>query len=159
MAMRGGPSLLPVGSAAWIAEERATAMDMTRAEIEEHSFSVRNDMDWLNEHMAEIFSENQMCVFLNSGIVQQANQGRNVAEFFKTPGKLRGKTPRTAKKTTASGEARVVSFARLPKPNTIPLLTISSHSRMCSLPHQRAPPIHSRCPSPTQAEHNLLAFR
>lgn len=61
MAMRGGPRL-QVGSAAWIAEERDSALNIARSEIEEFSFSARNEMDWLNEHMAEIFSENQMCV-------------------------------------------------------------------------------------------------
>lgn len=34
---------------------------------------------------------------------------RNVAELFKTPGKLRGKTPRTARKANP-GEDRVVSL-------------------------------------------------
>lgn len=61
MAMRRGPRL-QVGSAAWIAEERNSALNIARSEIEEFSFSVRNEVDWLNEHMAEIFSENQMCV-------------------------------------------------------------------------------------------------
>lgn len=31
-------------------------------EIKDFSFSAKNDFDWLNEHMADIFSENQMCV-------------------------------------------------------------------------------------------------
>ncbi|KFY43064.1 hypothetical protein V494_02116 [Pseudogymnoascus sp. VKM F-4513 (FW-928)] len=73
---------LQVGSAAWVAEERSSAMQIADAEVEEFTFSARNELDWLNEHMAEIFNENQM----------------NVTEMFKTPGKLRGKTPRTAKK-------------------------------------------------------------
>jgi len=64
MAMRGGPRL-PVGSAAWVAEERSSALNIAQSEIEEFSFSARNEMDWLNEHMAEIFSENQMCVDLH----------------------------------------------------------------------------------------------
>ncbi|KAK3293909.1 uncharacterized protein B0H64DRAFT_175132 [Chaetomium fimeti] len=85
MAMRGGPRL-QVGSAAWVAEERDSALSIAQSEIEEFSFSARNEIDWLNEHMAEIFSENQM----------------NVAELFKTPGKLRGKTPRTARKAPPS---------------------------------------------------------
>ncbi|KAK0645527.1 hypothetical protein B0T16DRAFT_330274 [Cercophora newfieldiana] len=89
MAMRRGPPLA-VGSAAWIAEERNAATSMADSEIEEFSFAARNEMDWLNEHMAEIFSQNQM----------------NVIELFKTPGKLRGKTPRTARKAPL-GEARV----------------------------------------------------
>ncbi|KUJ16750.1 uncharacterized protein LY89DRAFT_645645 [Mollisia scopiformis] len=73
---------LQVGSASWIAEERATALQFAGEETEEFTFSARNDLDWLNEHMAEIFSKNQV----------------NVADIFKTPGKLRGKTPRTARK-------------------------------------------------------------
>ncbi|KAI2781994.1 hypothetical protein F4815DRAFT_464946 [Daldinia loculata] len=81
---------LPVGSAPWISEERSSALQIAQSEVEEFSFSARNDFDWLNEHMAEIFSENQI----------------NVAEIFKTPGKLRGKTPRTVRKINA-GEARV----------------------------------------------------
>lgn len=38
-------------------------MQIAQSEVEEFSFSARNDFDWLNEHMAEIFSENQMCVY------------------------------------------------------------------------------------------------
>ncbi|KAI0899681.1 hypothetical protein F4806DRAFT_453523 [Annulohypoxylon nitens] len=81
---------LPVGSGPWISEERSTIMDFTEMEIKDFSFSAKNDFDWLNEHMADIFSENQI----------------NVAEIFKTPGKLRGKTPRTVRKINA-GEARI----------------------------------------------------
>lgn len=88
MAMRPGPRQ-PVGSAAWVAEERSSALQIACSEVEEFSFSARNEIDWLNEHMAEIFSENQI----------------NVAEIFKTPGKLRGRTPRTARKVNP-GETR-----------------------------------------------------
>ncbi|POR37534.1 Inner centromere-like protein pic1 [Tolypocladium paradoxum] len=81
MAAMRGPRL-QVGSASWIAEERASALQIAQSEAEEFSFSVRNELDWLNEHMAGIFNENET----------------NIAETFKTPGKLRGKTPRTARK-------------------------------------------------------------
>ncbi|KAE8447784.1 hypothetical protein EG329_010178 [Mollisiaceae sp. DMI_Dod_QoI] len=80
-ALRANPRL-QVGSTPWIAEERGTALQFAGEETEEFTFSARNDLDWLNEHMAEIFSKNQV----------------NVADIFKTPGKLRGKTPRTARK-------------------------------------------------------------
>ncbi|KAF7901123.1 hypothetical protein EAF00_003344 [Botryotinia globosa] len=73
---------LQVGSKGWIAEERSNALQLAAAESEEFTFAARNEIDWLNEHMAEIFNKNQV----------------NVAEIFKTPGKLRGKTPRTARK-------------------------------------------------------------
>ncbi|TGJ82995.1 hypothetical protein E0Z10_g5779 [Xylaria hypoxylon] len=85
-----GRTRMQVGSGPWIAEERSSAMQIAQSEVEEFTFSVQNDFDWLNEHMAEVFSENQI----------------NVAEIFKTPGKLRGKTPRTVRKGNV-GENRV----------------------------------------------------
>jgi hypothetical protein len=51
---------MQVGSAAWIAEERKSALQIAESEVEEFSYSVRNELDWLNEHMAEVFSENQL---------------------------------------------------------------------------------------------------
>ena len=60
MAMRGPRH--PIGAAPWITEERTTALQISKSEAEEFMFSAKNEMDWLNEHMAEIFSENQMCV-------------------------------------------------------------------------------------------------
>ncbi|KAK6193960.1 hypothetical protein LQW54_011923 [Pestalotiopsis sp. IQ-011] len=78
---------LQVGSAPWAAEERSSAQKIAQDEIEEFTFSARNDFEWLNEHMADVFSENQI----------------HVADIFKTPGKLRGKTPRTARKANPTG--------------------------------------------------------
>ncbi|KAG6040978.1 hypothetical protein E4U41_006368 [Claviceps citrina] len=72
---------LQVGSIAWIVEERNAASRIAQSEVEEFSYSARNELDWLNEHMSSIFNENET----------------NFTEAFKTPGKLRGKTPRTAK--------------------------------------------------------------
>ncbi|KAI9875988.1 MAG: hypothetical protein M1830_007593, partial [Pleopsidium flavum] len=71
-----------LGSTQWILSEREQVQHIADLDAEEFAFSVRNEVDWLNEHMAEIFDENQL----------------NIAEIFKTPGKLRGKTPRTARK-------------------------------------------------------------
>ncbi|KAI1818026.1 hypothetical protein GGS20DRAFT_530693 [Poronia punctata] len=108
-----GRARLQVGSGQWIAEERSSAANIAQSEVEEFTFSVRNDFDWLNEHMAEVFGENQI----------------NVAEIFKTPGKLRGKTPRTVRKDI--GENRVPLsniFSSTPKhgPSLFPL---SNHGR------------------------------
>ncbi len=58
MAMRG--ARLPVGSSKWIAEERNSAVQITKSEVEEFTYSVRNEFDWLNEHMAGIFDENEV---------------------------------------------------------------------------------------------------
>lgn len=57
-AMRGPRS--QVGSASWVAEERAFALQVAQAEADEFSYSVRNELDWLNEHMAGIFDENEL---------------------------------------------------------------------------------------------------
>lgn len=51
---------LQVGSSLWISEERTSALQISEAETEEFTFSARNELDWLNEHMAEIFDENQL---------------------------------------------------------------------------------------------------
>ncbi|KAL2009652.1 hypothetical protein VTN00DRAFT_5459 [Thermoascus crustaceus] len=90
MATTGPRAQKPVGSAAWIAAEKENVMNLVDQEMEEVEYPVRHEMEWLNEHMAEIFSSNQF----------------NVTEIFKTPGKLRGKTPRTARKRNVD-EARV----------------------------------------------------
>lgn len=73
---------LPVGSISWLAEERASALKIAQEEAEDFGFCARNEAEWLNEHVAEIFSENHV----------------SVKDIFKTPGKLRGKTPRTVRK-------------------------------------------------------------
>ncbi|GIZ42645.1 hypothetical protein CKM354_000590500 [Cercospora kikuchii] len=83
MAARG--KAMPVGSSQWIQNEREQANEFVEQDVEEFSYSVRNELDWLNEHMADIFSKTQV----------------NFADMFKTPGKLRGKTPRTARKVNA----------------------------------------------------------
>ncbi|MCJ1432324.1 hypothetical protein MMC27_001680 [Xylographa pallens] len=73
---------VPVGSAQWVEDERKQITVFRDQETEDFAFSTRNEVEWLNEHMAEIFSSNQL----------------NFTEIFKTPGKLRGKTPRTGRK-------------------------------------------------------------
>ncbi|KOS18263.1 hypothetical protein ESCO_003008 [Escovopsis weberi] len=49
-----------VGSAAWISEERSSALQIVDQEIEEFSYSARNELEWINEHMAGILNENEM---------------------------------------------------------------------------------------------------
>lgn len=58
MAAMRGPRL-QVGTAAWIAEERSSALQIADSEVEEFTYSARNEFDWLNEHMAGIFNENE----------------------------------------------------------------------------------------------------
>lgn len=48
----------PIGSAHWVLDERKQADDLVSQEVEDFGFSVRNELEWLNEHMAEIFAQN-----------------------------------------------------------------------------------------------------
>ncbi|RMY64064.1 hypothetical protein D0863_10086 [Hortaea werneckii] len=91
-----------VGSAQWVQNERDHGSQLVDQEVEEFSFSVRNEFEWLNEHMADIFSTKQM----------------NFADAFKTPGKLRGKTPRTARKVNAVGGPSRPPLTDIFAPNT-----------------------------------------
>ena len=52
----------PVGSAAWISTEKENVTQLVDQEMEEVEYPVRHEMDWLNEHMSEIFSNNQLSV-------------------------------------------------------------------------------------------------
>ena len=54
---RGQPS---VGSAPWIQDENAQVSLFCGQETEDFVFSARNEVEWLNEHMAEIFSKDQV---------------------------------------------------------------------------------------------------
>ncbi|KAL5041852.1 hypothetical protein BDW71DRAFT_211756 [Aspergillus fruticulosus] len=120
MAAAGARAQKPVGSAAWISTEKENCTQLVDQEMEEIEFPVRYEMEWLNEHMAEVFSNNQL----------------NFADVFKTPGKLRGKTPRTLRK-------------RDPTDNRVPLSEIFSSVRK-----NRADPTFSATPvqrSPTRA--------
>ena len=46
---------IPVGSAQWILDEREQLGKFGEQEVEDFTFSARNEIEWLNEHMAEIF--------------------------------------------------------------------------------------------------------
>ncbi|KAH0497026.1 hypothetical protein TgHK011_004362 [Trichoderma gracile] len=112
-----GPRL-QVGSAAWVGEERASALQIVKSEVEEFSYSAHNEIEWLNEHMAAILNEGEV----------------NITEVFKTPGKLRGKTPHTARKGNAAE-------ARMPLSDVFAASSIDSSSQHSdhsshSQPHQ-----------------------
>lgn len=47
-----------IGSAQWVLDERKQADDLVAQELEDFGFSVRNELEWLNEHMADIFAQN-----------------------------------------------------------------------------------------------------
>ncbi|PHH65338.1 hypothetical protein CDD81_2750 [Ophiocordyceps australis] len=96
-----GPRL-QVASAAWVADERSAALQMLHSEVDEFSYSARNEVDWLNEHMGGIFNENEI----------------NFAEAFKTPGKLRGRTPHNIRPAAALESRVPLSNVFVAHPNT-----------------------------------------
>lgn len=49
----------------WIKDEREQLAQLVEQDVEEFSYSARNELEWLNEHMADIFSKNQMYVSVN----------------------------------------------------------------------------------------------
>lgn len=52
----------PVGSSEWIAAEKENVQSLVDQELEEVEYPARHEMEWLNEHMAEIFRGNQLYV-------------------------------------------------------------------------------------------------
>jgi hypothetical protein len=51
---------MAVGSAPWINVEKENIDQLLEQEKEELIFPAQHDMEWLNEHMAEIFSKSQL---------------------------------------------------------------------------------------------------
>ena len=49
-----------IGSRQWINDENDQVTRFCTQEAEDFAFSARNEVEWLNEHMAEIFSKNQV---------------------------------------------------------------------------------------------------
>lgn len=53
-------SQLAVGSSPWINVEKENAMQLLEQEKEELIYPAQHEMEWLNEHMAEIFCKSQL---------------------------------------------------------------------------------------------------
>ncbi len=49
-----------VGSTTWIAAEKENVLHLLQAEKDELVFPVQHELEWLNEHMAEIFSRSHV---------------------------------------------------------------------------------------------------
>ena len=53
-------SALQVGTMAWVNAEKENIQQLLQQEKEELIYPAQHEMEWLNEHMAEIFSRNQL---------------------------------------------------------------------------------------------------
>jgi hypothetical protein len=51
-----------VGTASWIAAEKENALQLLQNEKEELMYPAQHQLEWLNEHMAEIFSLDHLYV-------------------------------------------------------------------------------------------------
>lgn len=51
---------VPIGSALWIQHENDQLSQFLSQEAEDFGFAARNEAEWLNEHMAEVFAKNQV---------------------------------------------------------------------------------------------------
>ncbi|EPS40618.1 hypothetical protein H072_5521 [Dactylellina haptotyla CBS 200.50] len=76
-------ALPDVGSPQWILDELSDAHRKETDHFEDFTIAIRNELEWLNEHMADIFTQSTKI---------------DITELYKTPGKLRGKTPRNPRK-------------------------------------------------------------
>lgn len=50
----------PVGSAQWIFNEKDFANRFVQQEVDDFIFSAHNELEWLNEHMAEVFHRTEL---------------------------------------------------------------------------------------------------
>lgn len=107
------------GSATWIAAERSQATEYLEQELDEFRCSALNELEWLNENMSDIFTKSR----------------QKFADVFKTPSKLRGKTPRTIRKTD-------------PRHARAPLTDIFAPNSPAGLPLSPSKAFLSRQPSP-----------
>lgn len=98
-----------VGSTAWIAAEKENVVQLLQQEKEELTFPAQHEMEWLNEHMGEIFSKSHVYVQGHRPRKNGSDCYSDMTNVFKTPGKLKGKTPRTARKRNVA-ETRIVSL-------------------------------------------------
>jgi hypothetical protein len=60
MASVRGATQAQIGSAQWIKDETVLADQYIEQEVEDFTFSVSNEVEWLNAHMADVFSRGQL---------------------------------------------------------------------------------------------------
>ncbi|KAJ6257125.1 hypothetical protein Dda_8010 [Drechslerella dactyloides] len=87
--MASRTALPDVGSPRWIFNELTDAHQKEADHFEDFTIAIRNELEWLHEHMAEIFHQGSEI---------------DIADLYKTPGKLRGKTPRVIRKLDSRNE-------------------------------------------------------
>lgn len=59
----------PVGSAPWLSTEKENIVQMVDQEMEEVQYPVTHELNWLDEHMGEVFNKNQLSASLHTHCV------------------------------------------------------------------------------------------
>lgn len=59
MASRLAKPVAAVGSTEWIKKEREVIFGLEQEAVQDFAFAFRNELEWLNEHMAEIFESSR----------------------------------------------------------------------------------------------------
>ena len=62
MASVRSKAAVQIGSSQWIQQERDQIAQFAEQDFEDFVFSARNETEWLNEHMADIFNNTQLLV-------------------------------------------------------------------------------------------------
>lgn len=92
---------VPIGSSLWIQNENDQLSQFLSQEAEDFGFAARNEVEWLNEHMADIFTKNQVYELLAAREFSKANVVVEMSQKYSKPLKASSKTPRTARKHNA----------------------------------------------------------
>lgn len=53
---------IPTGSAPWLVQQRRDADELVDSETQEFEYSVRNEVEWLYEHMSEVLTKKDLYV-------------------------------------------------------------------------------------------------
>ena len=75
-----------IGSAQWILEERHQSNDLVAQELEDFGFSVRNELEWLNEHMTDIFAKDGQYVYVAQHASTNLATSSKIAVTIQIPG-------------------------------------------------------------------------
>lgn len=104
---------MQVGSSRWIAEERGVALQVADSEVEEFSFSARNELDWLNEHMAGIFNENEVYASIAMMTLRniEADQPQELCRNIQDTGKATWKNTEDREESKCSRNSSCTSRA------------------------------------------------
>lgn len=79
------PANVPIGSSLWIQNENDQLSQFLSQEAEDFGFAARNEVEWLNEHMADIFTKNLVYELLAAREFSKANVVVEMSQKYSKP--------------------------------------------------------------------------